>query len=375
MNAHRSFRSATARHLKSRLLEVIPFASGLLQRHERDSAVADVAGLGDNGLLARTFLETKLYDHNCFKEFVTSEKASSLGTPEADWNEAWLRGLHLFNVVLRDAESCAVHLPTNFDSAGTADFFRSLVSRQQDSLHKILTAYAEQDAAVAFRLAEISNLDLPTMFPDIVVANCDQKPFFALVCRNGADEVAERVWLWASLLASAGLRNPLIARWLRDRPEEESWTSAIDSIPKAQRWSLLGKQNLFMQCLTITANYEGTPIDSVTRIVKAIPPPSKFLLVGTLGALLTSAAFLVILLLTFFSSDLIYLGSRLQSSPLRNDLGARYHDAPFNSCLYSTRCVCVSGGNLQRHPAHSAKEVTIQASYGISCHRLNRQNR
>jgi len=153
IETHKSFQSHA--QLRSRLKEVIPFACGLLTRVKRESAVTDVVSLADDGLIARSFLETKIYDHNCWPEFVESQKHILLNVPEENWDEQWLQDLYLFNVVIRDANQCARHMPSIRTEFGLDEFFQTLVRKHQKNLVKLLQAYAAQDAAAAFRVAEV----------------------------------------------------------------------------------------------------------------------------------------------------------------------------------------------------------------------------
>src|SRR5205085_7450230 len=60
--AHRANSNAKQSSVRSRLLEVVPFAAALRStRTARAEALTDIASLGDLQLTARTFLETKLY--------------------------------------------------------------------------------------------------------------------------------------------------------------------------------------------------------------------------------------------------------------------------------------------------------------------------
>ncbi|MCX6376145.1 MAG: NACHT domain-containing protein, partial [Armatimonadetes bacterium] len=174
LHAHTRFLEENEPQFRSRLVEAIPFACGLLPRVRRSMALTQVCALQDRGLTARCFLETKLYDHDSWGEFVGAESSRLLSTPERQWDETWLRDLHLFNVVVRDANAYSAHVAVRGGTIGLDEFYRSLVASQRDSLAKLLGSYASQDAAAAFRLAEVCGLDLAADFPAVVVANCDQ---------------------------------------------------------------------------------------------------------------------------------------------------------------------------------------------------------
>lgn len=74
INSHRTFQGLDQPQLQSRLIEVIPFACGLLPRIKRFEAIRNVADLGNSRLLALSFLETKLYNHPSWTVFVESER-------------------------------------------------------------------------------------------------------------------------------------------------------------------------------------------------------------------------------------------------------------------------------------------------------------
>lgn len=278
IEAHAQFQDHAEPQLHSRLLEVIPFACALLPRVARYDALTDLAKLGDKRLLARSFLETKLYDHVAWKDFVETESQSLLNTPEKNWDDQWLRDLYLFNVVVRDANQCATHIPMMSSAVNLEEFFQSLVDRQQESLSTLLTAYASQDAAAAFRLAEVCNLDLAEEFPEIIISNCAQSPFFALVQEQALHEL-DRIGLWASLLTEAALRSRIVANVMSNTKPLASLSKFIDELPRKKRWFLPGtiSQSLYTQCLSIAVGRSKSIISLVMlNIIRTVPPPGLF---------------------------------------------------------------------------------------------------
>jgi GTPase SAR1 family protein len=270
IKTHRSFQDNPEPQLGSRLAEVIPFASGLLPRVKRQAAITEVADLRDNALLARSFLETKLYDHSSWSDFVLNEKEALLSTPEISWDKGWLDRLHLFQVVIRDAADCAVHLPQSATPLDISAFFQSLVRQQRESLSKLLSTYAAHDAAAAFRLAELSNLDLAENFPEIIVKHCDQAPFFALVCEQAVRDKT-RIGRWASLLAESGLQSSVVADWLSQKSEEPKWIPTVEAIPWKKRWFQGRNRSFYTQCLTVAANETDQPPKRLLDTFRKIP--------------------------------------------------------------------------------------------------------
>jgi hypothetical protein len=278
IHTHEAFQNQGEPQLRTRLVEVIPFACGLLPRVDREEALSDVAKLADNGLLARCFLETKCYDHPSWPAFVEQQKRLLLSVPEQNWDDRWLRDLYLFNVVVRDATQCATHMPSLSSQSDFETFFQTLVNKQQASLSKLLTAYAAQDAAAAFRLAEVSHLDLAKDFPEIIVQHCDQEPFMALVREHAARE-QDRIGVWATLLAEAALRSEVVARRLAETPPEERWEPIIQTIPKKQSWLRRGitRDSQLIQCFSIAgaASVQGAGESDTIKELRKIPPPGQ----------------------------------------------------------------------------------------------------
>jgi NACHT domain len=235
LESHRQFLASTHGQLVTRLLEVIPFAAGLLPRVKREEALSDLEKLSDLPLAARGFLETKLYDHPGWPTLVDAERRTLLNTPEEKWDEQWLRDLHLFNVVVRDANQSAQHAPVAGGMVDLAEFFKDLVSLQQDSLSTLLSAYATQDAAAAMRLAEVCQLDLAKEFPEIVISFCDQAPFLALLQEQALRE-ASRIGLWCSLFAEGALRSYVVAARMAEKQPEVTWANYVNEVPRKMRW-------------------------------------------------------------------------------------------------------------------------------------------
>src|SRR5262249_203108 len=110
LETHKGFAASNEKNLSSRLVEVIPFSLALMTRTERPKALTEVAALKDRQVLARCFLETQLYDREEWAKYVVeeSEYLTIEGTRGRD--ERWLRRLHLFNVVIRDARAWMVQV-------------------------------------------------------------------------------------------------------------------------------------------------------------------------------------------------------------------------------------------------------------------------
>jgi hypothetical protein len=145
------------------LAQIQPRLSGATEIRPRLLTVEQAAvylRIGNFPLIARCFLETKAYEHESWPGFIENTRTALLDTPEEQWNDEWLRDLHLFNVVVRDQQQCSRYTASDNGVIDLDEFYARLVSKQQNSLTSLLAAYASQDAAAAFRLAEICHLDI-----------------------------------------------------------------------------------------------------------------------------------------------------------------------------------------------------------------------
>ena len=212
--AHKNFQQGSDPQIKSRLLEVLPFASGLLVRKERSRALQLISKFDDYRLSARCFLETKAYEDASWLVFVTRATQEFMGRPNDRLDDAWLRDLHLFNVVIRDAEQALGYLHKSDLGIDLDSFYNAVLRSREDRIGVLLKAYARQDAAAAFRLAESLDVNLLGEFPAIILSNCDQRPFLEMVIeRAAATDQSERE-LWAILMTESAIRYKIVAEML-----------------------------------------------------------------------------------------------------------------------------------------------------------------
>ncbi len=201
-------------------------------------------------------METKLYEHEAWARLVDERQASLLERSTAAWNREWLEDLHSFNIVVRDADLCAVHV-SDLRTVNLADFYGNLFKGDPSNLPRLLREYASHDAAAALLLAENCGIDLPEKAPEVIFLNCDQEPFLALMRQQAANEESRRE-LWAVLLAEAGLRSSVVAHWLREKESEDWIEELVDRVPRRQRWFGLlrygvWKRNHYLELLTVGA--------------------------------------------------------------------------------------------------------------------------
>lgn len=231
--------AAGNRAMTGRLTEVIPFVCGLVPRNIRTKTLSKVEALGDDYLLARCLLETKAYEHSCWTLLAPRMRHQLLKVSESEWNHDWLQKLYLFSVLIRDAEECRSHDPAIPHVLDMDEFLLSLVRKQKDSMTKLLVAYSRQDAVAVFRLSEVLQLSLLETFPEIIISNCDQKPFLEIVLSIAFTTTStDRIFHWANILSEAALRSRVVAVELDQREIPQEWIKSYKTFhARAQGWS------------------------------------------------------------------------------------------------------------------------------------------
>ena len=237
LHRHDDFQAAEQPQLRARLNEVIPFAVALLPRAQKPTALAKVADACGQEILGRCLLETQIYGGEVWKSYLEREQERLVQTSPADWTAEWLAGLHLFNVVLQDAERWAQISGERID-ASLADLFEGLVGSDRDRLIKLFSSYAQTDAAAALRLAEACGVDLAIEQPQLVLHSCEFPPFIAVALQR-ADPRTESGQRWLQLLAEAGLRRDVSAFVLSRHEAPEVLESAVARLPPGSRWAPL----------------------------------------------------------------------------------------------------------------------------------------
>jgi hypothetical protein len=261
---------------RQRLLEVIPFACGLLHRVHREEAITAVAELGDNRLLARCLLETKLYAHPAWRPFIMAAYRALI-VHKGAWDEEWLFDFHLFNVVVRDATTGALHTGVSIDAPDLDEVLREVVATQEEGLARLIDTYAEKDAAAVFRVAELAGIDLVDSFPEVVIQSLDQRPFMELLLERSVNTPKD-AGKWSAVFAEAGLRSRPVAKDLDSRPPAMAWIGCVTTIPKRRQWIVPGllRPSLYTQCLTIGANSERQQAGWLLGIIARMPAPSRY---------------------------------------------------------------------------------------------------
>jgi hypothetical protein len=280
VDTHRELQARRNRQYHSRLLEVLPFAAQLLPRVQQSNAIEAIAAIDDARLLARVFFETKLYSHKQWQLLTARQEKYLLKVPESQWDGQWLSELHLLQVVMRDAEqSLAVMAPRGATATTSAldTFFEKLVKKQRRSLARLLSAYAERDAAAVFRVAEICHIDLAEDYADVIIRNADQMPFLALI-RDAAASDTTRVHLWASILSEAALRSPVVRLALQNDVVPMQFAAIANAVKPRDRWWAAGivPRNAITETLTVAFTGPlGNDFVALHELEK-MPRPGRF---------------------------------------------------------------------------------------------------
>jgi hypothetical protein len=227
---HADFRSRSESWLNARLVEPIAFGAGLTPRSKRVQAVDDVLALADPRLTIRAFLETKLYNHPGWSRFIYDEMARLSQQPTEALDADWLYGVHLFNVVVRDAKFAAQYMHVRMEDDLVDQFVHGIRERGESALSTLFSALATHDAAAALRLSESAGFDLVQQMPELVIRCSDQAPFFAMIQDRATQDPNEHDRI-AQLITEAALRSPVVRSLVRQ-----------DLLPTARKLLTSGSQ-------------------------------------------------------------------------------------------------------------------------------------
>jgi hypothetical protein len=229
--------TAAPQHAATRLTEAIPFALGLLPRVRRAEVLEKVSQVADTLMLGRCFLESQEYGHPIWKGYVDLESTELMQTRPHHWDDAWLRRLHLFSVVLADeAEWAELHFRS--PSFPLDRLFKKLIKKDRARLATIFGSYASFDAQAAFRLAYACGVDLVREQPEILVRHMPDPPFLSILidqCKKDADGAADP---WIFLFAEGALSSAYVST----RLSQEPWNIVPDTatppaeLPRRRRW-------------------------------------------------------------------------------------------------------------------------------------------
>ena len=255
LERHRSFLQSEHPQVRTRMIEVVPFAAGLLPSNRVHNGMTDIAGLAQPEVFIRCVLETQLYGHETWQRFASDEiDALTLTAPDA-WDERWLTRLQLFSVALTEGERWA-DLTGRPPAARSEELSGELVGTDEQRLVRLFASFATQDAAASFRLAEACGVDLLASRADLLVDACAEPPFLALALERVEREPEQLGW--TSVLAEASLRYEVVAATLRTFQPVSSWRAAALALPARRRWprDLANTSNLASVALTLAIDAE-----------------------------------------------------------------------------------------------------------------------
>jgi hypothetical protein len=113
-------------------------------------------------------------------------------------------------------------------------------------------------------------MDLASEFPEIVVSNCDQSPFLALVVREALND-PPRLGLWSALLVEAALRSRAVAHVMDGMSAKEELRSALSKIPRRRQWSAapLVDSTFYAQVVTMGVS-DSTKTNANCRLLELL---------------------------------------------------------------------------------------------------------
>jgi hypothetical protein len=277
MACHQKFnRPGAPAALRSRLLEVLPFAAALLPMHMRPAAIANLAASVDQRALALAFLETKLYDHPVWPGFISGRADALLNSADKARDSEWLREVHLFMVLCGDAERAATLLPRINSGISLDQFFSVLAGQDDDTVFRLIQTYAEQDAVAAFRVASLCKIDLVEKLPNVAIENADQPAFQAILLERASRERDNL--RWAFIFGEAGLRSPAAAYTL-SQSTNPIWKEKVETLPRRFRWFLehVVPRSLFTECLSLSYSSPNLSenLFPLLHCLRSMTPPGR----------------------------------------------------------------------------------------------------
>jgi NACHT domain len=315
INLHREFSSTS---LRTRLVEVLPFACALMPRHMRVQAILALAPVADERVLALTFLETKQYDHEVWSRFITSLEHRLLSHDAEDLHSEWLSQVHLFMVVCADAERASKLLRGVANAERLLVFFTVLRKRDDGMIYRLIDSYAEQDAAAAFRVSAFCHIDILNELTLMIIRNCDQPPFLTLLLDLASRE-PERLPRWSCAFAEAGLRSPAVGDSLKRSPVT-LWATQAEQVKRHHRWFGRGmaQRSTYTECVSVACSAVDTrgPFSLVSALSEIKGPGSDLSWRIAFSSILWLGIPLVVTLgmMGFFDSE------RMLYGPLHGDL-------------------------------------------------------
>jgi hypothetical protein len=278
LKAYQDFALSSESNLVGRLIEVIPFALASMTRAERPRALNEITSLDDREVLGRCFLETQLYDHEEWSNYVSAETEYLTREGISHRDEKWLRRLHLFSVVLRDARSWMDQVAGRPVGPELDGLLPSIIGSNREALEEVFSLYASQDAPAAFRLAESVGVDMLDDYRSILISSCQEPPFLALAMERAWGAAASRN-TWLIILAEAALRYRNVAHKLRGSQIPNDVPSAVMPVPASVFVRGIKARSCYGDCLAFSLSIPPESLHQEFRavnIISKLPVPSWF---------------------------------------------------------------------------------------------------
>jgi hypothetical protein len=294
IEAHRRFAASGEASLITRLVEVIPFALALMAKPLRPTCLYQIASLGDREVLGRCFLESQLYDQPEWVDYVSTESKYLASEGQSQRDEAWLRRLHLFNVVLRDAKTWMDQVAGRSFGPSLDGLMQKMIGTNREGIAEIFASYASQDASAALRLAESVGVDMLRDYTETVIQSCQEPPFLALAL-DRAEQTSQSQHLWFAILAEAGLRYKNVAYELQNAKATDSILDTVKEVsPSIVRiavksgsfYAIFLTAVLVHRDLDLSKAFKMVPILRGIRVrrIRIIGLPCAFILISFLTA-------------------------------------------------------------------------------------------
>jgi hypothetical protein len=244
--------------LRARLAEVIPFACGLMPQHMQAEALELVKQAGTRTALL-ALLETKDYSSSAGSDLVTTSRDTLVGKAAKGFDVDDYSLFHLYIVVCLDAQRYhEITSPGRETGNLVDDLFRRLNAQSATLVEELIAQYAKQDAVTALRIAALYGIDARTALFDMVVDNCGQPAFLALLIERAGRFRADRA-VWSCALAEAALRSSNVAA-LIEKAGGNTWAEDAESMGREKRWFAPGlvERSAFTECVTFALSELGS---------------------------------------------------------------------------------------------------------------------
>lgn len=264
VSTHLAFTRSEEPQIRTRLVEVIPFALALLPKSQREAALVQIRHTSDNRVIGRCILETQAYDSHLWTDYCSDESKHLVEVPPDRWDDAWLRRLQFFSAVLLDHEDWAAHMRKE-SAASLGALVGAIVRSERERLLKVFTSYARNDSVAAFRLATACGVDLVAEEPKLVSSNLDSPPFLGTAVERALVDHTHRED-WANIFADASSRNSSVGSRLAATLAPRPWAEVAIGAPNRCRWFPIRNR------YPVIVPYRSTPYRRAHRPL--IDPPS-----------------------------------------------------------------------------------------------------